>query len=217
MTKQLNNCIDSEGSSNVNQSDNRRLHSTETVLLKMQNDFAASMDSGKAIALTLLDLSATFETKDHIICNCLRDWFGVDGTVLRWIKSYLSNHKQMVELANTFSDASSLPQCSVLGPLHFTLYTTPLSNIISSFNFTHHLYTDDTQIYLAFDHRNFDSSFAEPTECLTCFQKWMDGVKLKLNPEKTEFIITGDRQASESLIQKFPIQLLGNSISLTDS
>ena len=41
--------------------------------------------------------------------------------------------------------------------------------------------------------------------------------KLKLNPEKTEFIIIGDRQARESLINKFPTQLLGNSISPTDT
>ena len=73
------------------------------------------------------------------------------------------------------------------------------------------------QIYLVLDHRNFDSSFAELTECLTCIQKWMDGAKLKLNPEKTEFIIIGDRQARESLIQKFPTQLLGNSISPTNT
>ena len=99
----------------------------------------------------------------------------------------------------------------------FTLYTTPLSNIISNFNVTHHLYADDTQIYLALDNRNFDSSFAELTECLTCIQNWMAGVKLKLNPEKTEFIIIGDRQARESLINKFPTQLLGNSISPTDT
>ena len=138
----------------------------------------------------------------------LRDWFGVDGTVFRWIKSYLSNHKQKVKLGNSFSDAFSLPygvpQGSVLGPLLFTLYTTPLSNIISSFNVTHNLYADDTQIYLALDHRNFDSSFAELTECLTCVQNWMAGVKLKLNPEKTEFIIIGDRQARESFINKIP-------------
>ena len=174
------------------------------------------MDSGKAVALTLLDLSAAFDTIDHdILFNSLRDWFGVDGTVLRWIKSYLSNRKQN----NSFSDAFSLPygvpQGSVLGPLLFTLYTTPLSNIISNFNVTHHLYADDTQIYLALDHRNFDSSFAELTECLTCIQNWMAGVKLKLNPEKTEFIIIGDKQARESLINKFPTQLLGNSISPT--
>ena len=222
VAKQLNNYIDSEGLSNVNQSAYRRLHSTETALLKIQNDIAASLDSGKAVALTLLDLSAAFDTIDHdILFNSLRDWFGVDGTVLRWIRSYLSNRKQKVKLGNSFSDVFSLPygvpQGSVLGPLLFTLYTTPLSNIISNFNVTHHLYADDTQIYLALDNRNFDSSFAELTECLTCIQNWMAGVKLKLNPEKTEFIIIGDRQARESLINKFPTQLLGNSISPTDT
>ena len=39
---------------------------------------------------------------------------------------------------------------------------------------------------------------------------------MKLNPEITEFMIIGDRQARGSLIQKIPTQLLGNSISPTD-
>ena len=99
-------------------------------LLKIQNDIAALMDSGKAIALSLLDLSAAFDTIDHsILFKCLRDWFGADGTVLRWIKSYLTSCKQKVKLGNSFSDAFSLsfgvPQDSVLGPLLFTLCTNP--------------------------------------------------------------------------------------------
>ena len=109
VAKQLNNYIDSEGLSNVNQSSYRRLHFTESALLKIQNDIAASIDSGKAVALTLLDPSVAFDTIDHdILFNSLRDWFGVDGTVLRWIKSYLSNCKQKVKLGNSFSDAFSL-------------------------------------------------------------------------------------------------------------
>ena len=41
----------------------------------------------------------------------------------------------------------------------------------------------------------------------------MNGVKLKLNPVKTEFTVIGDRQARESTMQKFPTQFLRNSIS----
>ena len=81
MAKQLDRYIDSEGFSSVNQSTYRRLHSTETALLKIQNDIAPSMNSGKAVALTLLDLSVAFDIIDHdILFNCLRDWFWVDGT-----------------------------------------------------------------------------------------------------------------------------------------
>ena len=210
---QLNSYINKEGLSNLNESAYKRLHSTETALLKIQNDIATSMDLGKAVALTLLDLSAAFDTIDHaILFNCLRDWFGGDGTVLMWIKSYLTYRRQKVKLGNSFSDAFSLPygvpQGSVLGPLLFPLYTNPLSHIISSFNVTHHLYADDTQIYLALDSRNFDSSIAELTECLACIQKSMDGVRLKLNPGKTEFIIIGGRQAKESIMQNFPPSFL---------
>ena len=44
----------------------------------------------------------------------------------------------------------------------------------------------------------------------------MDAVKLKLKPENTKFTIIGNRHIRESLVQKFPTHLLGNSISSTD-
>ena len=114
------------------------------------------------MALTLLDLSAAFTIDHSLLYDCLHDWFGLDGTVLSWIKSYLSNRKQKIKIGDSFSEAVILPfgvpQGSVLGPLLFTLYTSPLSQVISKFNVTHHLYADDTQIYLAVDSRNFDSS-----------------------------------------------------------
>ena len=53
----------------------------------------------------------------------------------------------------------------------------------------------------------------ELTECLKSVQEWMDSVKLKLNPEKTEFIIVGQKAIRKSLAPNFPVPLLQNNIS----
>ena len=209
VAKQLNKFISHEGLLNVNQSAYKSSHSTETALLEIQNDIILSVDSGKAVALTLLDLSVAFDTIDHsLLYDCLHDWFGLDGTVLSWIKSYLSNRKQKIKIGDSFSEAVILPfgvpQGSVLGPLLFTLYTSPLSQVISKFNVTHHLYADDTQIYLAVDSRNFDSSMEELTECLKSVQEWMDGVKLKLNPEKNRIYHYRSKSHQRVACTRFP-------------
>ena len=49
MAKQLNEFISHKGLLNVNQSAYKSSHSTETALLKIQNDIALSVDSGKAV------------------------------------------------------------------------------------------------------------------------------------------------------------------------
>ena len=133
------------------------------------------MDKGAAVGLVLLDLSAAFDTIDHsILFNCLQHWYGIDRVVLKWVQSYLNSRKQQIKIDGHLSDAFQLPygvpQGSVLRPLLFTLYTT---NLISKFNVTHHLYADDTQIYLEFDFRNFNSSVTELTNCLEAVQAWM--------------------------------------------
>ena len=90
------------------------------------------MDKGEVTALTLLDLSAAFDTIDHAtLTDRLSDWYGISGRAQIWFSSYLQNRLQSVKIKDTFSDEVApsyvVPQGSVLGPVRFTLYTTRLS------------------------------------------------------------------------------------------
>ena len=82
----------------------KRFHSTETALLKIHNDIICNMDNGKVTALTLLDLSAAFDTIDHsILLERLYCHFGISGTVFQWFKSYISNRQQRVHIDDSLS------------------------------------------------------------------------------------------------------------------
>ena len=107
-------------------------------------------------AFLLLNLSAAFDIVDHsILTHCLQHWFGISSTALNLLSFFLSDRSQTVITPASKSNPVLLeygvPQGSVLEPLLYTLYTTPLHSIISKYPALHcHFYADDTQIYLSF-------------------------------------------------------------------
>src|ERR1043165_9610948 len=181
------------------QSAYRRFHSTESALLTVHNDIICSMDGGKVTALVLLDLSAAFDTVDHsILLHRLKNWFGISGPALNWFSTYLSPRTQSVYLNGNYSSSALLtcgvPQGSVLGPLLFTLYTTPLGTLLNNHSLGYHFYADDTQIYISFDSLSCDSSVQLLSAVFDEVQSWMASNKLLLNPSKTEFLLLGTPQ-----------------------
>jgi hypothetical protein len=142
--------------------------------------------------LTLLDLSAAFDTIDHsILTHRLENWFGISGLALHWLSSYLTDRSQRVKLDDCLSPNVSIPfgvpQGSVLGPLLFSLYTTPLSNVIEGHSVPHQLYADDTQLYLSFSANESAGSLQSLQSCLDSVQNWMSlnssssSILIKLN------------------------------------
>ena len=137
------------------QSAYKRLHSTETALLKVQNDILRAIDDNKCVALLLLDMSSAFDTVDHkFLLERLSNRFGFKGQVLKWFESYLQDRKQFVMIDGVKSVVKDLhfgvPQGSVLGPILCSLYISPLGDIVRHHGLEFHLYADDTQLYFAF-------------------------------------------------------------------
>ena len=122
---------------------------SEQGLLSMQNDILQAVDSCGGAILVLLDLSAAFNTIDHEkLIRTLYAYCGIKGDPLKWFLSYLKGRVQSVQIGSTFYQEQNLlfgvPQFSVLWPVLFTIYTTPLGRIIQRHGLTYHLYADDT-------------------------------------------------------------------------
>ena len=118
VANRLNSHIYINGLTNASQSAYKQFHSTETILLKLHNDINLNIDNGKVTALTLLDLSAAFNTIDHDIHIIrLSTWYRIYGTALSWFTSYLTDRRQAIKIGNCFSDmlptSCGVPQGSV--------------------------------------------------------------------------------------------------------
>ena len=181
------------------QSAYKKYHSTETLLTKVHNDIMSSMSKGEITMLVLLDLSAAFDTIDHVILtNRLQYNYGITGTALNWFKSYLSDRTQSVTINGTDSDNVALkygvPQGSKLGPILFNSYIAPLSNIARRYKIRDQKYADDEQLILSFK-PNLPIDCINATKlmegCIKDIRSFLHQNKLCNNSDKTEFLLIG--------------------------
>ena len=103
------------------QSAYRGYYSTETALVRVQNNILRPLDDHNAVVLVLLVLSAAFDTVNHpILVSRLEHRLGLSDTALQCFCSYLSGRQQSV-LVRKISEVRSL-DCGVpLGGLCLAL------------------------------------------------------------------------------------------------
>ena len=97
------------------QSAYRRLHSTETGLLRVPDDILSAIDKNEGVLLVLRDLKATFDTVDHnILLSRLSVQYGIRGMAHQWIclTVTVAQHTTMNMVPRTSkSDRSSCQSC----------------------------------------------------------------------------------------------------------
>ncbi|PFX16681.1 Ubiquitin-protein ligase E3B [Stylophora pistillata] len=170
---QLVQYIDDNNLDEKLQSTYKKLHSTETALLRVHDDILRTVDRDCTVVLLLLDLSTAFDTVDHgILLHRLNTRFGIKG------------------------------KGSVLGPILYLLYTSPLGDIIRRPGMNFHFYADDYQVYFSLD----SVSSVTTTRIEACLQDlgtWMSLNKLKLNGDNNELLVIGSGNLSASQLPSF--------------
>ena len=200
-----------------NQSAYRQLYSTETTICSVTSDLLEVMDDGKCAVLVLLDLSAAFDTVVHGLLLSDMESIGVEQEALQYLRSYLQNRRYCVQIGNAFSVCESLtrgvPQGSVLGPILFCVYTKGLSSVLQEQGVKFKLFADDTQLYLSVS--DIENTTENLNRILQSVREWMDFKHLKLNENKTEYMLVGKKNNLRDL-GIVNMNINGNNIHVAD-
>ena len=126
----------------------RQGRSTMEQLLVVYEHVAACVDKGGVIDVILLDYSKAFDVVCHQILLKKLHCIGIDGQLLKWIESFLSDRTMQVCVKGEYSSQravlSGVPQGSVLGPLLFLVY---INHIGSKLSGNYKIFADDLKLY----------------------------------------------------------------------
>ncbi|CAB3997753.1 Hypothetical predicted protein [Paramuricea clavata] len=187
-------------------------HSTETALLKCTDQWLLNMDKGMANGVLFLDLKKAFDTVDHSILLQKLYQYGIKGTPLKLLASYLNNRKQVCVINNNKSGQETVqcgvPQGSNLGPLLFSLYINDLPMCL-----------EYTQASMFADDTNLSCTGRTPAEIehklnadLSSVNDWLEANRLTLNTDKKEFMLIASKRKLNQFRTDIRIHINGSII-----
>ena len=178
---------------NVDQSAYRKNHSTQTSIIRIQEDCIDNLCDRLLTGLCFLDISKCFDTINHKVLNFKLSNYGIAGTELQWFDNYLLDRRQIVCTNGTKSKEAILnigvPQGSVLGPTLFMLYVNDISQFVTTS--TCNLYADDTVIYCS--GKNISELEKKLQSSVDVVHDWYKANLLCINSEKSNVLLVRSR------------------------
>ena len=171
--------------------------SCTTALCEATTEWLAALDRRSnptaRVDLISVDYSRAFDSISHdVLVQKLHRTYGLSGSLLQWITSFLTGRRQRVLFRGATSDwtnvRSGVPQGSVLGPLLFNVYVNDLHLHLNS---SMYAYADDTFIFreIKTDH---DISVLQSD--MDKLNWWSKNNALQLNPSKCQVMCINRRK-----------------------
>ena len=165
-----------------------------------------NLDNNKLTLMVLLDLSAAFDTVNlQTLIEIFKNRFNITGTALKLIQSYLTGRSQTVFINNTHSyrlpSEQGMPQGSCFGPFAFLIYISELYDTTSHHQISIEGYADDHQIYITFNPQSdsHEQAIRSMESCINSVRKYMLNNQLKINDDKTEIIVIGNKNQLDKI------------------
>jgi ribonucleases P/MRP protein subunit RPP40 len=115
------------------------------------NDWTLAIKNKQSIVFAYIDYSKAFDcvTREKLLIKLSA--YGITGSLLKWIDSFLSNRTQRTRVGSSLSDSVNLTSGvvlgSVIGPLLFLLFINEISEFLCCDHRTCKLYADDVKLY----------------------------------------------------------------------
>lgn len=189
--------------------------STETALLAQKELILQAFENRQICVGVFIDFSKAFDCLNHQTLLDKLERYGIRGTPLSLLQSYLKYRSQCVSIGKHISSlekiSAGVPQGSILGPLLFLFYINDITRINDKVNFI--IYADDTSIF--FTGANLQLLQPVINDTLTALQSWSDANSLALNATKTKAVIFHSKR--HGFVHNITLPLGGSNIDIVDN
>ena len=159
-------------------------------LLEILDEWTKLLDNGNPVDIVYLDFSKAFDTVSHERLLFKLHKLGIRGSVLNWIKSFLTDREQCVRVGTNTSSwsevISGVPQGSVLGPVLFLCFINDQPNVVEGIV---KIFADDTKLYACVSKEEKCEALQKDLDNLCNWSEWW---KLSFNSKKCKVLHVGN-------------------------